>query len=307
MTDTAQLTNEELRKAIAAFLSDYSIECTPHDEGKLDEIRATVPPGTAVYVAHPPGVPIEDIVKLAGKIQKLGFRATPHIIARKLESRGQLEQALAALQGLGVDHALCVAGDITAAQPAFDSSLEVLETGLFSKYGFREIGVAGHPEGSKAIGEERVEKALRGKAAFAKQADFKVYFATQFGFDPEPFIDWEAATNAKGITMPIHVGMPGPASLRQLAKFAMLCGVGASMRILTSRTSAMVNLLSTQAPDEMVTALARHRATHPDSRMKKVHFFAFGGVVKTARWANAVASQRFVLNKEATGFRVEDN
>jgi methylenetetrahydrofolate reductase (NADH) len=302
----AMLNNDELSKAIVAFLTDYSIEITPHDEGKLDEIRNVLSPGTAVYIAHPPNSPIDDVVKVAGKVQKLGFRATPHIIARKLESRGQLEQALAALQGLGVDHALAVAGDITAAQPAFDSSLEVLQTGLFSKYGFREVGVAGHPEGSKAIGDERVETALRGKAAFAATADFKVYFATQFGFDPTAFTDWEAATTAKGIALPIHVGMPGPASLRQLAKFAMLCGVGASMRMLTSRTSAMANLLSTQAPDEMVTSLARHRAAHPDSRLKKVHFFAFGGVVKTARWANAVVSGRFVLNKDATGFRVED-
>jgi methylenetetrahydrofolate reductase (NADPH) len=302
----AILTNDELSKQIVAFLTDYSIEVTPHDDGKLDQIREVLSPGTAVYVAHPPGSPIDDVVKLAGKVQKLGLRAVPHIIARKLESRGQLEQALAALQGLGVDHALAVAGDITAAQPAFDSSLEVLQTGLFSKYGFREVGVAGHPEGSKAIGEERVEKALRGKAAFAATADFKLYFATQFGFDPTAFTDWEAQTTAKGITMPIHVGMPGPASLRQLAKFAMLCGVGASMRMLTSRTSAMANLLSTQAPDEMVTYLARHRAAHPDSRLKKVHFFAFGGVVKTARWANAVLSGRFVLNSQATGFRVED-
>ena len=301
------VTNEQLRKAISAFLTDYSIEATPHDEAKLDEIRNVVPAGTCVYIAHPPGVPIDDIVKLAGRVQKLGFKATPHIIARKLESRAQLEGALAALQQLGVDRALCVAGDITAAQPAFDSSLEVLETGLFSKYGFKHVGVAGHPEGSKAIGEERVEKALRGKAAFAKKADFEVYFATQFGFDPTAFTEWEATTAAKGIAMPIHVGMPGPASLRQLAKFAMLCGVGASMRMLTSRTSAMANLLATQAPDEMVTYLAKHRAEHPDSRLKKVHFFAFGGVVKTARWANAVVSGRFVLNKEATGFRVEDN
>ncbi len=298
--------NEALHKQIVDYVRDYSIEITPHDTGRLDEIGAVLNPGTAVYVAHPPGVPITDIVQLAGRVQKLGLRAVPHIIARKLESRGQLEEALAALQGLGVSHALCVAGDITAAEPAFDSSLEVLQTGLFSKYGFREIGVAGHPEGSKAIGEARVEQALRGKAAFAATADFKVYIATQFGFDPQAVIDWETATTDAGVTMPIHVGMPGPASLRQLAKFALLCGVGASMRMLTSRTSAMANLLSTQAPDEMITYMAKHRGEHPESRISKIHFFAFGGVVKAARWANAVLAGRFALNSQGTGFRVED-
>ena len=300
------MTNDELKQHIAAFLSDYSIEITPHDTGKLDAIRAELADRTVVYVAHPPGVPIDDIVALAGNVQKLGLTATPHIIARKLESRDQLERALARCQELGIHNALCVAGDIAADKPAYDSSLEVLQTGLFAKYGFREVGVAGHPEGSKAIGEQRVEQALRGKAEFAKTAGFSMYFATQFGFDPQPFIDWEAATSAKGIALPIHVGLPGPASLRQLAKFAMLCGVGASMRMLTSRASAMANLLSTQAPDEMVTALARYKGANPQSRFKKVHFFAFGGVVKTARWANAVISGRFVLNNQATGFRVED-
>jgi methylenetetrahydrofolate reductase (NADPH) len=300
------MANDELKRHIADFIRDYSIEITPHDTAKLDAIRAELADNTAVYVAHPPGVPIDDIVTLAGQVQKLGLKATPHVIARKLESRDQLERALARCQELGIHNALCVAGDITADKPAYDSSLEVLQTGLFKKYGFRDVGIAGHPEGSKAIGEERVEQALRGKAAFAATAGFKLYFATQFGFEPQPFIDWEAATAAKGIHLPIHVGMPGPASLRQLAKFAMLCGVGASMRMLTSRTSAMANLLSTQAPDEMVTALARHRGASPQSRFKKIHFFAFGGVVKTARWANAVISGRFVLNNQATGFRVED-
>ena len=300
------MSNQELQKHIAEFVRGYSIEITPHDAEKLDAIRAELQPGTAVYVAHPPGVPIDDIVTLAGRVQKLGLKATPHIIARKLESRDQLERALARCQELGIHNALCVAGDITADKPAFDSSLEVLQTGLFSKHGFRDVGVAGHPEGSKAIGEARVEQALQGKAAFATTADFNMYFATQFGFDPQAFTDWEALTTAKGIKMPIHVGMPGPASLRQLAKFALLCGVGASMRMLTSRTGAMANLLSTQAPDEMVTAIAKHRGANSQSRLRQIHFFAFGGVVKTARWANAVVSGRFVLNSQATGFRVED-
>ena len=300
------MTSDETKAHIAAFLRDYSIEITPHDAAKLDAIRAELRDGTTVYVAHPPGVPIDDIVELAGRVQQLGLTATPHVIARKLESREQLERALARCQELGIHNALCVAGDITAEKPAYDSSLQVLQTGLFKQYGFRNVGVAGHPEGSKAIGEERVEQALNGKAEFAKTAGFNLYFATQFGFDPQPFIDWEAATSAKGIHLPIHVGLPGPASLRQLAKFAMLCGVGASMRMLTSRTSAMAHLRSTLAPDVVVTALARYKGANPQSRFKKVHFFAFGGVVKTARWANAVISGRFVLNNQATGFRVED-
>ncbi|HEX6998017.1 MAG TPA: methylenetetrahydrofolate reductase [Gammaproteobacteria bacterium] len=296
---------ETLKDAIVSFLRDYSIEATPHDAGKLDSFKEVLAPGTAVYVAHPPGVELDVIVELAARIQKMGYKAVPHLISRKMSSVAQLERALATLQEAGVDHALVLGGDIAVENAAFDSSLELLETGLLEKHGFRKVGVAGHPEGSKAIGEERVKQALEGKAAFAKRAPFEMRIVTQFGFDPDAFTSWEAETTAAGVTLPVHVGFPGPTSLKQLMRFAALCGIGSSTRMLMNRTGAMANLLRTQAPDEMITHIARHRLSHPASRLVKAHFFCFGGVVKTARWANSVIAGQFELNAEATGFEVK--
>jgi methylenetetrahydrofolate reductase (NADH) len=304
VSGSAALSNDVLREQVVSFLTGYSIEVTPHDQGKLAELTETLPAGTAVYVAHPPGVPIDAVVAFAVELQKSGLKAVPHIIARKLETRDQLERALAVLEQGQVDEALVIAGDIGVENGPFDSSLEVLETGLFGQHGFKEVGVAGHPEGSKAIGEQRVAEALAGKARFAETADFRVRFVTQFGFDPGRVTDWEEATSAQGIALPIHVGMAGPASLRQLAKFALMCGVGASARMLMTRTGATANLLRTQAPDELVVHFARHRAAHPSSRIVRGHFFAFGGVLKTAKWANAVVAGKFDLNAKADGFEV---
>jgi methylenetetrahydrofolate reductase (NADPH) len=302
----ADLSRDELKRAISAFVSGYSIEATPHDVKNAAEFPHALKPGTTIYVAHPPGVAIEAVVEFSGQLKTQGFIPVPHIIARKLESREQLDRALAKCQQLGVDEALAIAGDIAVPNNAFESSLEVLETGLFGHYGFREVGVAGHPEGSKAIGEKRVADALAGKVAFARTAPFKVRFVTQFGFDPDAVTDWEQATRAAGIDLPIHVGMAGPASIKQLVKFAAMCGIGSSARMLATRTGAMANLLRTQAPDELITHLARHRAANPDSRLRRAHFFCFGGVLKTARWANAVLAGNFELNRDATGFTVSD-
>ena len=304
MNAAVAMSRDAVQDAIVAFLRGYSIEATPHDVKQLGEFPAVLPPKISVYVAHPPGVSIDAVVEFAGQLKAQGFAPVPHIIARKLESREHLERALAALRDLGVDEALVIAGDIAVPNAAFDSSLEVLETGFFGRYGFREVGVAGHPEGSKAIGAPRVEQALAAKAAFAKNASFRIRIVTQFGFDPEAVTAWEQATQAAGIELPIHVGMAGPASLRQLAKFAMMCGIGSSARMLMMRTGTTANLLRTQAPDELITHFARHRATHPASRLVKAHFFAFGGVLKTARWVNAVLAGRFELNRQATGFDV---
>lgn len=293
---------DELKREIISFLDGYSIEATPHDEERIASFPETLRPGTSVYMAHPPGVPLDDIVRLALRLKDLGFNAIPHIISRKLESRDQLERALEALAKGGVTEALVLGGDSAVQNAAFDSSLEVLQTGLFSQYGFRAVGVAGHPEGSKAIGEQRVAEALSGKNEFAKTTDLDVRIVTQFGFDPDAVTSWERDTSASGVDLPVHVGMAGPASVRQLVKFAMMCGIGSSAKMMMTRTGATANLLRSQAPDELITHIARHRASSPDTRLRKAHFFCFGGVVKTAKWANAVLDGRFELNSRATGF-----
>src|SRR5690606_33143249 len=179
---------DDLKQAIVSYLTGYSIEATPHDEDKLGEIVETLPPGTRTYMAHLPGYTLDDIARICVKMQSMGLTAVPHIVSRKLESRDQLARALETPSKGGVKEALVIGGDEAAENAGFDSSLEVLETGLFGEHGFQAIGVAGHPEGSKAIGPQTTE-ILRAKADFAKQASFKVRVVTQFGFDPEAITD----------------------------------------------------------------------------------------------------------------------
>ncbi len=303
-SQATRVSPDRLREAIVSSLDGYSIELTPHDESRLNAIAEVLPAATEVFVAHPPGVSLDRIVELACRVHELGLTAVPHIISRKLESQERLDGALDALSASGIDRALVVGGDTAIPNPAFDSSLEVLQTGLFSKYGFREVGVAGHPEGSDAIGDERAAEALRDKAAFAREADFSLRIVTQFGFDPHAITAWEEATSAAGIDLPVRVGMAGPASLRHLIRFAALCGVGASARMLMTRTGDTTKLLRTRAPDDQIAHIASHRLDKPSSRLGGVHFFAFGGVVRTANWANAVIDGRFKLNHGGSGFAV---
>ena len=54
-----ELSGNELLSHVQAFVDDYSIETTTHDEAKFDEITAELRAGTRVYVAHVPGTPIE--------------------------------------------------------------------------------------------------------------------------------------------------------------------------------------------------------------------------------------------------------
>jgi len=103
----------------------------------------------------------------------------------------------------------------------------------------------------------------------------------------------------KGHGLPVRVGLSGPASLPRLLRFAMLCGIGNSVRALKSRPQAITRLLIEAGPEVVVRDLAR-RAVAP---IVGIHFFCFGGLVRTARWLRAIREGRFELTSDG-GFRV---
>jgi methylenetetrahydrofolate reductase (NADPH) len=107
----------------------------------------------------------------------------------------------------------------------------------------------------------------------------------------------------QGITLPVHVGIAGPTPLAKLIKFALQCGVGASMSSLVKNVGSLANLtrLAT-APDEMLLGLIRGRAAYCGSRLVQPHFYAFGGTMATATWLRAVADGSFTVQADGRKF-----
>ncbi len=163
--------------------------------------------------------------------------------------------------------------------------MALLATGLFDRYGFTDLHVAGHPEGNRDIdpagGEDRVMAALAWKDAFRRDTDARMAIATQFAFEARPVIDWATRLRAAGITLPVHVGVAGPAKLQTLIKYAMACGVGPSLRVLQRRAADLSRLMLPVDPSEVLSALASHKAAHPDFLVERVHFFPLGGIPAT--------------------------
>jgi methylenetetrahydrofolate reductase (NADPH) len=269
------------------FLKGYSIEVMPRTAEKVEDFRAILPKGTRVYIAHIEGTPIEDMVATARRIAGEGFDVMPHFPARIIPDKATLADWIARYKGeAGVKQALLLGGGVSTPAGDFDSSMQLIETGLFD--GFTRLHVAGHPEGNRDIdkdgGDAVVMKALAWKQAFADRTDAEMAIATQFCFDAEPVIAWANRLSAAGIRMPIHIGVAGPAKLQTLIKFAISCGVGPSLRVLQKRALDVTKLLLPYEPTEFVTALARHRARTPDFNIEQVHFFPLGGIKANAQW-----------------------
>jgi methylenetetrahydrofolate reductase (NADPH) len=270
-----------------AFLQGYSIEVMPRTAEKVEDFRALLPPGTRVYIAHIEGTPIEDMVATARRIAGEGFDVMPHFPARIIHDKATLADWIARYKGeAGVKQALLLGGGVNTPAGDFDNSMQLLETGLFD--GFERLHVAGHPEGNKDIdrdgGDRIVLQALKWKNDFQSRTDAKMAIATQFCFEAGPVIAWADRLAAEGITLPIHIGVAGPAKLQTLIKFAISCGVGASLRVLQKRAMDVTKLLLPYEPTEFVSELAAHAAKNPNFGIEQVHFFPLGGIKTNAAW-----------------------
>jgi methylenetetrahydrofolate reductase (NADPH) len=276
--------------ALADLLQGFSLEVMPKTAAKIDSFRAIQPAKTRVYIAHLDGTTAEEMRVTARRIVSEGFPVMPHIPARIVADKAMLADWLQAYADIGVSEALLIAGGVDTPKGDFHSSMQLLETGLFDKFGFQRLHVGGHPEGNKDIdpdGSDRaVTEALHWKNAFADRTDAKMAIATQFCFEAEPVIAWANRLMEEGIHLPIHIGVAGPAKLQTLIRFAMLCGVGPSIRVLTRRAADLTKLMLPFTPEEFLTEIAEHKAAHPDFNIEAVHFFPLGGIPKTAEFCD---------------------
>ena len=294
-----------IKQQIVQLASGFSIETTPGSALKIPDYREHLRPGTTVSVTFLPGSDFADTIVTAKRLKDEGFKPAPHFAARSIPSRTAFEESLNRLQGeVGVSEVVVLAGGVDTPLGEFDSSMQLLETGLFDKHGIEKIGVAGHPEGSPDIPAAQIHEALKWKNAFAQRSDADFYVATQFCFEAAPIIAWEYAIRAAGNTLPIHIGVPGLATLKTLINHAKACGIGPSMRVLTRQARQIARLLTVQEPDRLLVDLARHRMADPDSLIAQIHVYPLGGLRRSAAWTNAVLDGDFTVNTDLKGFKV---
>ena len=274
------------RRRVAELLAAASIEISPRDELAGERLRDLFAPGTTVLVNHPASVTHHDIVAACAKLRRAGFIPIPHVAARRLASFTQANDFLRRAAGEAeVTAALLIAGDPDLPAGPFGDSLALLASGVVEGNGLRRLAFAGYPEGHPNIGVRALADALRGKIALARDRGLDVSLVTQFGFEAAPIRRWRDALRADGIDCPVRVGIAGPATVMTLAKFAVRCGIGASLRALARDHTAFARILVEAKPDALIDALvAGEDAGAP---IEGLHVFTFGGLRRTAEWMHA--------------------
>jgi len=283
-------------RSVAEMLQGYSIEVNPSQAEIVDAALSRLDPGTEVFLTWIPGSNPMDMVAPAGRLRRANLFPVPHIGARHLESAAQLEQLAARLAGeAGVDRILVIGGDRAKPAGPYDSSLAVMQTEVFQTAGITRMAVAGFPEGNPNISDVTLDEALAAKVSFARAAGLQLSIVTQFCFKAEPIVEWLQHIRAQGIEIPVRIGLAGPARLATLVRYAMHCGIGNSLHVLTEHPS-FARLITEKGPEPIIRDIAGSVGQGNAGRENKgslpfgiagLHFYVFGGFNKTVDWINA--------------------
>lgn len=284
---------------IQSLVQGFSVETTPGSAAKVEDFGAVLPAGTTVNVTQLPGASISDIIAVCRRLRIEGMEPVPHIAARSIQSKAELAAYLDGLTGeASVKEVLVIGGGVSTPIGPYAETMDVLASGHLEAAGIRKVGVAGHPEGSPDISADGLAIALAAKNDWAARTGIETYIETQFCFDAGAILKWEKSIRAAGNVLPIHIGVPGPASLKTLLKFAQISGIGPSMRVLTRQTRNITRLLTVQAPDKLLVGLANGLRADPECLIRHLHFYPFGGLAKTVSWIDQVAGGAFSLNSK---------
>jgi len=288
---------------IAEMLRGYSIEVNPSDSRAVDAAVSRLEAGTEVFLTWIPGSNPMQMIAPAASLQRAGLFPVPHIGTRHLESVPQLEQLAARLAGeAGVDRILVIGGDRATPAGPYDSSLAVMQTGIFQKAGILRMAVGGFPEGNPNISEPTLDEALAAKISFARSTGVQLSIVTQFCFKAEPIVEWLRRIRAHGVDLPVRVGLAGPAGLITLTRYAVRCGIGNSLHALTEHPS-FARLLTEKGPEPIIRSIASAAGTQNGALplgIKGLHFYVFGGFNRTVDWIEAERHQK-VAARTASG------
>ena len=288
--------SKETLNIVKKFLNSYSIETTPNVYTKYGGFSEFLSKDHDVYITYLPDENSNNVVNTAKKLREEGYEVIPHLPARTIVNLNELEKYLGDLANVSGCTKILIIGGGGNQAGNISSTMDVLQSDFLSKFNFKFVGVAGHPEGSPDISNDNLDLAIKEKNNFSKNVDFQMYIATQFFFEAKSLVDWEKHLNSLGNSLPIHAGIPGPASIKTLINYARSCGIGNSLRFISKQAFNLTKLATLSTPDKLIYDLANYINTNQSTKLENIHFYAFGGMKKTADWLNQLDSSKLTYN-----------
>ena len=271
---SATVSNDD-RESLARLVRHPLFELVPLRDA-LERAEA-LPDGAATTVTASPSHGIEATIELCEGLIARGHAATPHLAAHMFRDRPHLKDVLDRCRHVGMSSAFVIGGDAKD-RGEFHDGLALLRAMEELGNPFTSMGVAGYPEGHPAIPEVRLIDTLLAKQEHA------THVTTQMTFDGDAISSWIGRIRNAGVTLPVHVGVPGAVKIRRLVRIAARIGVGGSLRYLR-KNRQLIQLLfrRTFTADRLLRSLGPTLAD-PEANISGLHVFTFNQVGETVAW-----------------------
>jgi methylenetetrahydrofolate reductase (NADPH) len=276
------------RAALARLLERPKLEVLPL--ASLEPELVHVQPGTTLTVTSSPSKGIEASVALAERLRAAQFGVVIHLAARMVRDGAHLRELLDRLGAAGVDRAFVVGGDAAPAGD-FPDGIALLRRMADDGHPFREIGVPGYPQGHPRVPDHHLLADLAAKAAFAD------YVTTQICFDAAATRRWVAERRGEGLTLPVHLGIPGAVEIARLLRVSARIGVADAGRFVSRHAGLLGRFLRPGGyePTSLLEALAPAVAD-ASADVQGLHVYTFNQLGRTERWR-----QRYLARLASAG------
>ena len=245
------------RRRAVELVAACSIEISPRDDFAGERLRELLDPGMTVFVNHPGSVTHHDIVAACARLRRAGFNPVPHIAVRRLASFTQandfLQRAAAEAEVSGrLDHRRRPRPS-GGSVPRQSRSLGV------------RPGRGSRPRARLPL--PGIPRAIRGSPRAPSMRFCGPRWHWRSGRPrsvaghpvrlrgrADPPLDRHIASPGHQ-PAPSGLASPGRRRVATLAKFAVRCGIGASLRALARGHTAFARIFAEAGPDALIGAL----------------------------------------------------
>jgi len=274
--------NKARLRALHSLVRDARYEVLPTAKAEA-AILEHLTPGRSVTITASPGKGLAATLDLSERLAGQGFYVVPHLAARMVSGRAELDEITERLIAAGVDNIFVPAGDADPPAGDYAGSVDLLEDLAAMGNPFTHVGVTGYPQPHPTIHDDITVQAMWDKRRHAS------YIVSNLCFDPVVLRRWVARLRARGVTLPLVVGLAGPVERAKLLTMATKIGVGESTRFLAKHKSSFARIASPGGynPERFLERLSGTLAD-PGSVVQGLHVFTFNQIAETEAWRRSI-------------------
>lgn len=248
-------------------------------QGAEEKVLEHVPRDVMLTVTVSPVKGLGPSLELAERLAGSGYTVVPHLSARLVRDRAHLQELVERIGAMGARDVFVVAGDAEEPAGDYEGAAPLIRDLHELGHPFERIGITGYPETHPLIDDAAAAAALAEKAPYAS------YIATQICFDSTTAARWIDGVWARGIRLPVYVGIPGAVQRAKLLRVSTRIGIGESIRFLRKHGNFVTRFLQPGgfSPDRLIKGLGP-LLDDPEGKVAGFHVFTFNDLAETEAW-----------------------